>query len=285
MRKSNLGRGLDALIPSDIQKDDGLTLIAIEKIKPNKSQPRKNFDEKSISELANSIKEKGLIQPLIVRKLGKDYEIIAGERRWRAAQKSGLKDVPVIVKDVKENELIELALIENLQREDLNPIEEAEAYEKLITDFGLTHEQISNRIGRDRSTISNQIRLLKLTYEAKSAIIKGNISAGHARALLSLEDPEEINQLLNTIIKKKLSVRQAEQLVKLGIQDKRKALTLSTKKSQPIDKFLYNVEDELKKSLRTKVKINGKADKGRIEIEYYSKEELDRLIGILTSNG
>lgn len=285
MRRSNLGRGLDALIPSDIQQDDGLALIAIEKIKPNKSQPRKNFDEKFISELANSIKEKGLLQPLIVRKAGKEYEIIAGERRWMASQKAGLKKIPVIVKDVKDNELIELALIENLQREDLNPIEEAEAYEKLIRDFGLTHEQISNRIGKDRSTISNQIRLLKLTYEAKSALIKRTISTGHARALLSLENPEEINQLLNTIIRKKLSVRQAEQLAKLGIQDKSKTSTLSTEKSQPVDKFIYSIEDELKKSLGTKVKINGKADKGRIEIEYYSKEELDRLIGILTSNG
>lgn len=284
MKKSHLGRGLDALLPSDTPDHKTPTEIPIENIKPSESQPRRSFDEKSINELSKSIKEKGLIQPILVRKKGDHYEIVAGERRWRACQKAGLKNIAVIVKDLNEDEILEIALIENLQREDLDPIEEAEAYEKLINKFDLTHEEISKRIGKDRSTITNQLRLLKLTEKAKSALINEKISAGHARALLSLEYSNHIDQLLDEIIKKKLSVRQAEQVVKIFSEKKDTRKSKSGSKNYTSDRFLQNISEELKKSLRTKVTIKGKDDKGKIEIQYYSKEELERLIGILTAN-
>ena len=186
MKKATLGRGLEALIPKE-NKQQGLTLAGINEIKPNFLQPRKEFDDESIAELSASIKEKGILQPLVVRQTVNGYEIIAGERRWRAAQRAGITRVPVIIKDVSDREVLELALIENLQREDLNPIEEANAYQNLIEEFGLTHEEVSSRIGKDRSTITNQLRLLKLPEDAKSALINGEITAGHARAILSVE--------------------------------------------------------------------------------------------------
>jgi len=279
-----LGKGLDALIPKEIKEEtpenSGILVMPIEKLHPNKFQPRKKFDDASIKELSVSIKEKGIIQPLMVRKAGSSYEIIAGERRWRASQIAGIRNIPVIINDANDEEVLELALIENLQREDLNPIEEAEAYKQLIDIHGLTHDEISKRIGKDRSTVTNQLRLLKLSAKAKEALINGLISPGHARALVTLENESEISEALGIIIKKGLSVRQAENLVKsIG---KLKASVKQSTESVSKDKFIMDIMDNLKRCLGTKVNISGKAERGKIEIEYYSSEEFDRLIGILT---
>ena len=284
MKKSRLGKGLDALIPKEIEKEapdsTGILMLPIEKLQPNKYQPRKSFEDTAIRELSLSIKEKGIIQPLMVRKTGDSYEIIAGERRWRASQLAGIRDVPVIINNADDEEVLELALIENLQREDLNPIEEAEGYKQLIDIHGLTHDEISKRIGKDRSTVTNQLRLLKLTAKAKEALINGAISAGHARALITLEHEDYIDEVLSIIIHKKLSVRQAENLVKSFGKLK------SSGKEKPVsikhDKFIIDLLENLKRSLGTKVSISGKTERGKIEIEYYSSEEFERLIGILT---
>jgi ParB family chromosome partitioning protein len=282
LKKSRLGQGLDALIPSEKKEGAPPNLLPIDRIKPNKSQPRKSFEDSAIRDLASSIREKGIIQPLIVRKSGDDYEIIAGERRWRASKHAGIKNLPVVIIEADDHEILELALIENLQREDLNPIEEAEAYQKLADEFKLTHEEISRKIGKDRSTISNQLRLLKLTRRSKEALINGLISAGHARALITVEDEELLDEYLDIIIDNSLSVRQAEKLVKPG--PKLKAKTNENLKYNTDKKYLEAIAEDLKKSLGTKVKIHGLSGKGKIEIEYYSGDELERLIGILKSN-
>ena len=282
MKKSRLGKGLDALIPTEKAVETPSNLIPIERIKPNSSQPRKNFEDSAIKELASSIKEKGIIQPLTVRKSGSDFEIIAGERRWRASKLAGLKNLPVVVIEADDNEVLELALIENLQREDLNPIEEAEAYQKLADDFNLTHEEISTKIGKDRSTISNQLRLLKLSSRAKDALIDGLITAGHARALVTVEDEILLDSYLDLIISGNLSVRQAEKLVKPS--DGKHPATKKQAPEHTDRQYIEAIAEELKKSLGTKVKINGNSWKGKIEIEYYSDEELERLIGILKSS-
>jgi len=282
LKKSGLGRGLDALIPSEKTENSVTNQLSVDRIKPNKFQPRKNFDESAIMELASSIREKGVIQPLIVRKTGNEYEIIAGERRWRASKLAGIKNVPVFIIEADDNEILELSLIENLQREDLNPIEEAEAYQKLAKEFNLTHKEISKKIGKDRSTISNQLRLLKLTMNAKEALINGLISTGHARALITINDQNLLDEYLNLIIAHNLSVRQTEKLVKPGTGLKTR---IEKKRADSTDQqYLEAIAEELKKSLGTKVIINGVSDKGKIEIEYYSGDELDRLIGILKSN-
>ena len=281
LKKTTLGRGLEALIPKETVEagsagEQGFIVAGVEEIKPNRTQPRKDFDDESIGELAASIKEKGIIQPLVVRSTPEGYEIIAGERRWRAAQRAGLAKVPIIVKEASDREVLELALIENLQREDLNPIEEAMAYSQLIQDFGLTHEDVSGRIGKERSTITNQLRLLRLTEEAKRALIDGEISAGHARALLSIESEDMSVQVLNTIIKQKLSVRMTESLIRKLSQEKKLL-------PEPEEDGLYlkRIEDELKRNLNTQVRIVNKKGKGKIEIEYYSQDELERLCNIL----
>lgn len=275
MKKSVLGKGLDALIPTE-KVGQGYVILGIDEIRPNTYQPRKDFDEEAINELAVSIQEKGIIQPIVVRKNMNAYEIIVGERRWRAAQRVGLTKVPVIIKDASDREALELALVENLQREDLNPIEEATAYDQLIEDFGLTHEEISKRIGKERSTITNQLRLLKLPEEVREALIKGEITAGHARALLGLESPNKMKEVLEAIRKEKLSVRKTEKLVQKLLGDKQTAI-----KSHDVDPFIKHLTDELKKALGTQVKIIDKGGEGKIEIEYYSKDELERIIEIL----
>jgi ParB family chromosome partitioning protein len=276
LKKATLGRGLNALIPTE-REAHGYTLLNVAEVKPNTFQPRKDFDEQTIEELADSIRENGILQPLIVRKSQGHYEIIAGERRWRAAQKAGLAKIPVIIKEVSNREALELALVENLQREDLNPIEEATAYEQLIEDFGLTHEEISKRIGKERSTITNQLRLLKLPDEVKEALISGEITAGHARAILGLQSSGKTRDVLDAIRKDKLSVRRTEKLVQKISADREKKADLDGS-----DFYLNHIADELKKVLGTQVKIIDKDGKGKIEIEYYSKTELERLIEILT---
>jgi len=275
LKRSVLGKGLDALIPAE-KVGQGYVILGIDEIRPNTFQPRKDFDEEAINELAVSIQEKGIIQPIVVRKNINAYEIIVGERRWRAAQRVGLTKIPVIIKDVSDREALELALVENLQREGLNPIEEASAYGQLIEDFGLTHEEISKRIGKERSTVTNQLRLLKLPEEVREALIKGEITAGHARALLGLESPNKMKEVLEAIRKDKLSVRKTEKLVQKLLGDKQTSI-----KSHDIDPYIKHLTDELKKALGTQVKIIDKGGEGKIEIEYYSKDELERLIEIL----
>ncbi|NIP30031.1 MAG: ParB/RepB/Spo0J family partition protein [Candidatus Dadabacteria bacterium] len=286
MRKPTLGKGLDALIPKEDKIEQSSHLIDIHNIIPNASQPRKNFDDISLNELAGSIKENGLIQPIVVRKKGNDYEIVAGERRWRASQIAGIKKIPVIIKEVSDENLLELALIENLQREDLNPIEEAEAYNKLMTDFKLTHDDISKKIGKNRSTITNMIRLLQLTDKAKKALISKEITAGHARALLGLESKSQIDKILDEIISKNHSVRKTEDIIKKYNYEKRERTSIKagSKDSETNDYFVESLVDELRKTLGTKVKIKQSGKRGKIEIEYYSPEELDRLIGMILSN-
>ncbi|GJM15752.1 MAG: chromosome partitioning protein ParB [Thermodesulfobacteriota bacterium] len=278
MKKSNLGRGLDALIPKE-EKLEGYIVASINEVKPNSSQPRKEFDEEAIGELANSIKEKGILQPLVVRTVENGYEIIAGERRWRAAQRAGVTRVPVIIKEASDREVMELALIENLQREDLNPIEEAVAYQHLIDEFELTHEDVSRQIGKERSTITNQLRLLKLPDEAKAALIAGDITSGHARAILSIESPAEAREALKAIQKQRLSVRNTEQLIKKISKRKKKETA-----TEPEDIYLKQILDELKNVLSTQVRIVDKQGKGKIEIDYYSSDELERLISLLKGN-
>ena len=293
MRKGPLGKGLGALIPTE-KSERGYLMVGIEEIKPNSSQPRKGFDDGSLEGLAASIKEKGILQPLVLRRgeSRKGYEIVAGERRWRAAQKAGLTKVPAIIKVVDDRDALELALVENLQREDLNPIEEARAYEQLIEDFGLTHEEISKRIGKERSTITNQLRLLKLPREAGEALIRGVITPGHARALLSVQSPKIAKQILHAIMKGKLSVRTTENMVKklaqspTGNGEEGSAVGAGdTSGKDAIPSYIKPLTEELKRALGTQVRIiqkgGGGDGGGRIEIEYYSENDLQRLIDIL----
>ncbi len=278
MKKATLGRGLDALIPKE-SRPEGLTLLSINEIRPNALQPRKDFDDETITELTASIKEKGILQPIVVRQAAGGYEIIAGERRWRAAQRAGVVKVPVVVKDASDMEALELALIENLQREDLNPIEEATGYQHLIEEYGLTHEEVSSRIGKDRSTITNQLRLLKLSDEATRSRIEGEITAGHARALLGLESLSDMNAVLQAIRKKKLSVRMTETLIRNMTREKKSAM-----KALNRDPYLERVTDDIKGYLSTQVRIIYNKGKGRIEIDYYSDDELERLVSALLGN-
>lgn len=278
MKKATLGRGLDALIPKE-SKPEGLTLLSINEIRPNALQPRKDFDDETITELTASIREKGILQPIVVRRAPGGYEIIAGERRWRAAQRAGVVKVPVVVKDASDMEALELALIENLQREDLNPIEEASGYQHLVEEYGLTHEEVSVRIGKDRSTITNQLRLLRLSDEAKSALIEGEITAGHARALLGLESLSDANVVLHAIRKKKLSVRMTETLIRNMTREKKTAA-----KPVSTDPYLERLADDIKGFLSTQVRIVYNKGKGRIEIDYYSDDELERLVSALLGN-
>lgn len=281
MKKATLGRGLEALIPKETASG-GFILASIHDVRPNLRQPRKEFDDEAISELSISIKEKGVLQPLIVRRSGQGYEIIAGERRWRAAQKAGVNKVPIIIKEATDGEALELALIENLQRQDLNPIEEATGYRHLIEDFGLTHEDVAARIGKDRSTITNQLRLLRLPEEAQKALVQGEISAGHARALLSLESASDMKAALDAIRKQKLSVRNTEALVK-KMSGAAKSVAKS-EQAQEEDPYVRSLADEFKRALSTKVRIVYNNGRGRIEIDYYSTDELERLAALLLEN-
>ena len=250
-------------------------------IEPNSEQPRKNFDEESLQELADSIKQYGILQPLIVQKKGSHYEIIAGERRWRAAKLAGITDVPVLIREYDKQQTMEIALIENVQRADLNPIEEAQAFQQLIQEFHLTQEEIANRVSKNRATITNSMRLLKLDSRVQDMLAEGKISSGHARALLGLEDRERQYQVAVKIVEEKLSVRDVEKLVKMM---NRPPKGKKPEKGPDIDLIYRQVEDKLKSIMGTKVVINQKdKNKGRIEIEYYSQEELERLIELMES--
>ena len=250
-------------------------------IEPNSEQPRKNFDEESLQELADSIRQYGILQPLIVQKKGNHYEIIAGERRWRAAKLAGITDVPVLIREYDKQQTMEIALIENVQRADLNPIEEAQAFQQLIQEFHLTQEEIANRVSKNRATITNSMRLLKLDVRVQDMLADGKISSGHARALLGLEEGERQYQVAVKITEEKLSVRDVEKLVKMMNRPPKEK---KPEKGPDIDLIYRQVEDKLKSIMGTKVVINQKdKNKGRIEIEYYSQEELERLIELMES--
>jgi len=283
-KNKGLGRGLEALmgeaaigIREKDGKGSGIEYIDINNIKPNRNQPRKVFSEEKIIELADSIKEHGVIQPLIVRAADSGYELVAGERRWRAARTAGLKEVPCILRELTEEENMLLAVVENMQREDLNPIEEAEGLGNMIEAFGLTQEQISKSVGKSRPYITNALRLLKLPDEIKEKISSGKISQGHGRVLLTVSDRKKQVDLADRIVKEELSVRVTEALAEGKKEQYKKPKTRRMTKNPDV----LQIERELKDALGTKVSINMTGKKGRIEIEYYSKEELERLIDIL----
>ncbi len=293
LKKKVLGKGLSALIPDtymkmvetqkEVQKaqaekfDAGIQEIPISAIRPNRQQPRHRFSEEKITELANSIKEQGILQPVIVKKSGDGYEMICGERRTKAAQHCGLDKIPAIIKDVAEDKLLEWALVENIQREDLNAIEEAQAYVRLIEERDLSHDEIAKKVGKDRSTIANTIRLLRLPQEILEGLIDGRLQAGHARALLSLPSPEHQRQLAKRIMEERLSVRQVEEMAGRIAVRKRRA-----KASRPIDQDIIALETKLERKLGTQVRIfPNRKNQGRIEIRYYSLDDLDRLLNLL----
>lgn len=276
--KTALGKGLSALIPEKAVTL-GINEIDINTISPNEYQPRKAFKDSTLQELINSIRTRGVIQPIIVRKVSDDsYQLIAGERRWRAAKAAGLTTVPAIIKDVAPQESLELALIENIQREDLNPIETAEAFQRLINDFSLTHDELSEKVGKDRTTVTNYLRILKLPSDVKSWVAEGSLSMGHAKALLQIEDLVLQVEVAKRIIHEGLSVREAEALSKKASLSG----TLSKKTHHVLrDPNITSLEEKLMHSLGTKVRLRHKGKNGgRIEIDYYSLEELDRLLEV-----
>lgn len=291
-KKGGLGKGLDSLIADKGVKStdkgvtnadkDGAVLINIAKVEPNREQPRKKFDEDALLELSESIKQFGVLQPLLVQERDDYYEIIAGERRWRAAKLAGIKEVPVIIKKLTEQEIMEISLIENIQREDLNPIEEAQAYKRLLTEFNLKQDEVAERVSKSRTAVTNAMRLLKLNDKVQQMVIDEMLTTGHARALLGIEDQEKQYAVAQRIFDEKLSVRDTEKLVK-NIQNEKPDAPATGKKIDPQLEAVYrDLEEQMKVILGTKVFINPKDDKkGKLEIEYYSQDELDRIIDLL----
>ncbi|MCR4803759.1 MAG: ParB/RepB/Spo0J family partition protein [Lachnospiraceae bacterium] len=296
-KAKGLGKGLDAMLPKKIEKPKEKTekkeeenvsretLVKISSIEPNREQPRKKFNEDALHDLADSIKQYGVLQPLLLQKKGKYYEIIAGERRWRAARLAGLKEVPAIIKEFSSQEIIEVALIENIQREDLNPIEEAQAYKKLISDFKLKQDEIAERVSKSRTAITNSMRLLKLCPEVQEMLIDDIISSGHARALIPIEDVEIQKKIANEVMDKSLSVRETETLVRKLLSDNPEKEKSKEKQKDKKTEILYkSLEDKIKSIMGTKVSIQKKSkNKGKIEIEYYSDEDLNRIYDLLMS--
>jgi len=276
-KRSALGKGIGALISSAAQEGrHKYFLCPVEELRPHSRQPRKHFDDAKMAELVASIREKGVIQPLVVRNAGDHYQIIAGERRWRAAQRAGLKDVPVVIQDVSEDWALEMALIENIQREDLNPIEEAEAYRYLMSSFDLSQDEVAKRVGKDRSTVANALRLLRLPRSVQQDVVGGRLSMGHARALLGLESGARLQEARDLVVKKQLSVRQTEELVK-----RLKTAAPVAVRAKPDSPELTELAVRLQRQLGTQVRIRpqtrgGKG--GKIEIAYYSVDELERLL-------
>lgn len=281
-KKRGLGKGLSALISEELMVDDNKTnkeyieIIDINLIIPNKSQPRLQFEEEALSELADSIKTHGLIQPILVRKAKDKYELIAGERRWRASKIAGLKEIPCILKDINQEVSAKYALIENIQREDLNPIEEATAYRKLMEDYNLTQEEMANQVGKSRSYVANTLRLLNLHENIIDYISKGELTAGHGKALLSIKDKEQQLKSAEQMIKSNLSVREAEIIANKNTMTVNKPKNKKTKES-----YILEVEENLMRILGTKVSLVNLDKKGKIEIEYYGYEDLERIIDIL----
>lgn len=293
-KKRGLGLGLDNLIPdigleatkeTKIEKENVSreTLIPLIEIEPNRAQPRTRFDEDALQELADSIKQYGIIEPIVVQKRDKHYEIIAGERRWRAARIAGLKEVPVVVKEYSEDEIFTIALIENIQREDLNPIEEAVAYQKLIQELKLKQDEVAEKVSKSRTAITNSMRLLKLDQRVQQMLIDEMISEGHGRALLPITDPEEQFTLAMKVFDEKLSVRETEKLIK-KIQEEKNTPEKETEETKDVSFIYKNLEEKLKRTLGTKVEIKNKANNtGKIEIEYYSMDELERIVELMDS--
>ena len=296
VKRNGLGKGLDSLIPNKtggtsagsgtkIKKEEtinssGEMLVKINEVEPNREQPRKEFDEDALMELADSIKQFGILQPLLVQKKKDYYEIIAGERRWRAAKIAGLKEVPVIVKEYTNQEIVEISLIENIQRENLNPIEEAMAYKRLLEEFNLKQDEVAERVSKSRTAVTNSMRLLKLSTRVQQMIVDDMISTGHARALLAIDDEEQQYLLANRIFDEKLSVRETEKLVK-ALKNPKKEI----QKPKAEHTFVYeNLEEHMKNVIGTKVSVTPRANgKGKIEIEYYSEEELERIYELILS--
>ncbi len=291
-----LGKGLDALIPVGInekkvktenkgedisEKKEGEKLVNITKVEPNREQPRKNFDEEALDELAESIKQFGLLQPILVQDKKTYYEIIAGERRWRAAKKAGLKEIPVIIKNLTEQEIVEISLIENIQREDLNPIEEAQAYKRLLTEFNLKQDEVAERVSKSRTAVTNSMRLLKLCDEVQKMVIDNMISTGHARALISIEDEKQQYEIAKKIYEEKLNVRDVEKLVKNLNKPVKIKKAVTTDES--LEAVYQNIEENLKQRLSTKVSISSKGNgAGKIEIEFYSHDDLEKIMELLS---
>lgn len=295
VKRNGLGKGLDSLIPNKNSKmpdtaaiqnkktEEGIPLtgeilVKINEVEPNRDQPRKEFDEDSLVELADSIKQFGILQPLIVQKRKDYYEIIAGERRWRAAKIAGIKKIPVIIKKFTDQEIVEISLIENIQRENLNPIEEAMAYKRLLEEFHLKQDEVAERVSKSRTAVTNSMRLLKLSDRVQQMIVDDMITTGHARALLAIDDEEQQYILANKIFDEKLSVRETEKLVKALKNPKKEQ-----KKTKPEHTFVYdNIEEQMKNIIGTKVSVTPKSNgKGKIEIEYYSEEELERIYDLI----
>ncbi|MGN1084672.1 MAG: ParB/RepB/Spo0J family partition protein [Lachnospiraceae bacterium] len=288
-KKPALGNGLEGMFGieetvAEEKKEDVSreTLLRLSEIEPNRAQPRRNFDEDALQELADSIKQYGIIQPIVVQKKGKRYEIIAGERRWRAARKAGLLEVPVIIKEIAPEDIFAIALIENIQREDLNPIEEAQAYSRLIQEYHLKQDELAEKVAKNRVTITNSMRLLKLDERVQQMLIDNMLTGGHARALLAITDKEQQHVLAMRVFDEKLSVRETENLVKRTLAKAETPEEPKEEKAQD-DTFIYrDIENRMKDILGTKVEIKKKAkNKGKIEIEYYSLEELERIIDMM----
>ena len=295
--KRGLGKGLDSLIPTNVMMEsevkhatvstassaeegkDGTLMVKLSKVEPNREQPRKNFDEDSLQELAESLKQFGMLQPILVQNRGDYYEIIAGERRWRAAKIAGLKEVPVIVRELTDQEIVEISLIENIQREDLNPIEEAQAYKRLLTEFHLKQDEVAERVSKSRTAVTYSMRLLKLCDEVQKMVVDDMISTGHARALISIEDPEEQYLIAQKIFDEKLSVREVEKLVK----DLHKPPKPPKEENKTLQAIYQEISERLKQSLSTKVSVSAKQNgAGKIEIEFYNHEDLERLLERIT---
>lgn len=291
MASRGLGKGLDSLIPASmgVSKNESKgkekesekgqeTLVKITMVEPNRDQPRKKFDEDALLELSESIKQFGLLQPILVQDKRDHYEIIAGERRWRASKLAGLKEVPVIIKNLTDQEIVEISLIENIQREDLNPIEEALAYKRLLNEFHLKQDEVAERVSKSRTAVTNSMRLLKLSEEVQQMVIDEMITTGHARALLAIEDLEKQYMYAQKIFDEKLSVRETEKLMK----NLDKPVKQKKEKGKNLDFIYQDIEEQLKTSLGTKVSVSSKENgSGKIEIEFYSSEELDRIVDIL----
>lgn len=279
--KKGLGKGLGALLDSEniLLGSSAVSELKINDIEPNREQPRKQFDQEKLKSLAESIKQHGVVQPIIVKKTETGYSIIAGERRWRSAKIAGLKTIPAIIKDISTREIMEIALIENLQREDLNPVEEAEAYQKLMDEHGLTQESLSKIVGKSRAAIANSVRLLSLTDKVKEMLVGELLTPGHARTLITIEDEEKQNSLANTIVEKNLNVRETEKLINDQTNQKKR------KKSTPDrDANILDIEEKLKSILGTKVDLQHYSNRGKIIIEYFSNDEFDRIIDLITNN-
>lgn len=280
------GEEMKEKVSPDMKEDETgnkITIVKISRIQPNSNQPRKEFKEEQMQELAESIKQYGILQPLLVQKNGDFYEIIAGERRWRAAKLAGMEEIPVVIREYNKQQSVEIALIENIQREDLNPIEEAMVYQQLIQEFNLKQEEIAEKVSKNRTTITNSLRLLKLDTEVQHMLAEGLISSGHARTLLSIEQPEKQLELAKKIVEKNLSVRDVEREVKL--LEKKPKEKKNKEQDEALELIFQELENRMKSAMGTKVNINRKdKSKGRIEIEYYSEEELERIVELIESS-